>query len=75
MGGVLLTGEAVTKSLVEAAVNKGLRDLQENPARGIRNLVDLGARFAGGRLLSIGWKSSMQYQRADIENLWHEFDL
>lgn len=64
MGVVLLTGEAVTKSLVEAAVNKGLRDLQENPARGIRNLVDLGAMFAGGRYQ----KEFFQLAQSELEN-------
>lgn len=59
-----MAGEAVTKSLVEAAVNKGLRDLQENPARGIRNLVDLGAMFAGGRYQ----KEFFQLAQSELEN-------
>lgn len=59
-----MAGEAITKSLVEAAVNKGLHDLQENPARGIRNLVELGAMFAGGRYQ----QQFFQLAQSELEN-------
>lgn len=39
----------ITYTLIKKAVEKGIRDMQENPARGIRNLVELGERFASGR--------------------------
>lgn len=32
--------------IIETAVNKGIRDIKENPNRGIRNLLDLGNYFA-----------------------------
>jgi len=32
--------------IIETAVNKGIRDIKENPKRGIRNLLDLGNYFA-----------------------------
>lgn len=35
--------------MIEAAVEKGIRDIEENAGRGIRNLVDLGTHFATGR--------------------------
>lgn len=36
-------------AMIEAAVDKGIRDIQEDPKRGIRNLVDLGQHFATAR--------------------------
>lgn len=39
----------VTYTLIKKAVEKGIRDMQENVERGMRNLVDLGERFAHGR--------------------------
>ena len=35
----------MTCAMIEAAVDKGLRDIEENPRRGIRNLVDLGTQL------------------------------
>lgn len=39
----------LTYMMVEAAVDKGIKDIQENAYRGVRNLVDLGEHFATGR--------------------------
>jgi hypothetical protein len=39
----------MTYAVIEAAVDKGIRDIEENTARGIRNLVDLGTHFSTGR--------------------------
>lgn len=39
----------LTYTLIETAVDKGLRDIKENSGRGTRNLVDLGIHFATGR--------------------------
>lgn len=39
----------ITYAMIASAVKKGLRDIRENPGRGIRNLVDLGGMFADGR--------------------------
>ncbi|MEA4889847.1 MAG: hypothetical protein VB070_10330 [Clostridiaceae bacterium] len=36
-------------AMIEAAVDKGIRDIQENTSRGIRNLVDLGLHLSTGR--------------------------
>ena len=35
--------------MIKSAVEKGIKDIQDNPGRGIRNLVDLGGMFADGR--------------------------
>ena len=39
----------VTRIMVEAAVAKALRDMRTDPKRSVRNLVDLGCSFSGGR--------------------------
>ena len=39
----------VTKIMIETAVAKALRDMRTDPKRSVRNLVDLGCSFAGGR--------------------------
>ncbi len=36
----------ITIKMIEAAINKGIRDIEDNPKRGIRNLVDLANHFA-----------------------------
>lgn len=36
----------ITVKMIEAAINKGIRDIEDNPKRGIRNLVDLANHFA-----------------------------
>ena len=36
------------QAMIKVAVDKALRDIQENASRGIRNLVDLGIHFAKG---------------------------
>lgn len=38
----------LTYAMIKTAVEKGIRDIQESPGRGIRNLVDLAANFATG---------------------------
>lgn len=38
----------VTIKMIETAINKGIRDIENNPKRGIRNLVDLANHFASG---------------------------
>lgn len=32
--------------MIETAINKGIRDMKDDPKRGIRNLVDLASHFA-----------------------------
>lgn len=39
----------VTKSLIELAVNQGIRDMKINSHRSIRRMADLGRQFAKGR--------------------------
>lgn len=34
--------------MIKIAIEKGIRDIKENPKRGIRNLVDLGQMFSNG---------------------------
>lgn len=38
----------INRILIEAAVKKALKDMEESPKRAARNLVDLGADFSGG---------------------------
>ena len=39
-----------TKRLsIEAVVRKAIRDVQDDPRRGLRNLIDMGESFAKGR--------------------------
>ena len=39
----------IVHTLIETAVEKGIRDIKENSNRGTRNLVDLGMHFVKGR--------------------------
>lgn len=39
----------ITRSFIDTAVTKALRDIQRDPERSIRNLVDLGSSFSRGR--------------------------
>ena len=46
---ISLKTEKVTYSLIEAAVNRGIKEMQEDPKRSVRKLADLGNQFARGR--------------------------
>ena len=39
----------INRILIETAVKRALRDMDEAPERAARNLVDLGMNFSGGR--------------------------
>lgn len=39
----------LTRAIIKTAVEKGIRYIQDNPKRGVRNLLDLGEYFASGR--------------------------
>lgn len=39
----------ITRSFIETAVSKALHDIQRDPDRSIRNIVDLGTNFSKGR--------------------------
>ena len=41
-------GKDIDYILIENSVKKALRDIQDNPKRTIRNLVDYGLEFAKG---------------------------
>ncbi|HWR62381.1 MAG TPA: hypothetical protein VN580_12255, partial [Clostridia bacterium] len=49
-----------TYKIIETAVDKGIRDINENPDRGIRNMVDLGTHFAAGRFQKDFFRLSKQ---------------
>ncbi|NLC04703.1 MAG: hypothetical protein GX787_10565 [Tissierellia bacterium] len=36
----------INKSMIQSAINKGIKDIEDNPKRGLRNLVDLANHFA-----------------------------
>ena len=42
----------ITRSFIETAVDKALRDIQRDPRRSVRNLVDLGQRLSRGKYQS-----------------------
>jgi hypothetical protein len=50
----------ITYSVIETAIDKGIRDINENSSRGIRNLVDLGTHFAAGRFQKDFFRLSKQ---------------
>ena len=41
--------EKIARILVETAVRKTIRDIQQDPRRSMRNLMDMALNFAGGR--------------------------
>ncbi|MDO5346517.1 MAG: hypothetical protein Q4E91_12340 [Lachnospiraceae bacterium] len=41
--------ENIARVLVETTVQKALREMKDFPERGIRNLIDMGVEFSGGR--------------------------
>lgn len=43
----------MTYEMIEVAVDKAIRDISENPRRGLRNLIDMGAQLASGRFLQV----------------------
>ena len=53
----------MTCAMIEAAVDKGLRDIEENPRRGIRNLVDLGTQLSTSRFHKDFFRTSQQMLR------------
>ena len=54
----------MTYAMIEAAVSKGIRDIQDNLRRGIRNLVDLGSYFAADRkAFTFIWTSISRYRQ------------
>lgn len=44
-----MEAEALTRAVIESAVDRGIREIAEDPSRGLRKLVDLGGMFAKGR--------------------------
>lgn len=46
---ISLKPEKFTRYLIEAAVNRGIKEMQEDPKRSVRKLADLGRQFARGR--------------------------
>ena len=39
----------VTKAMIDATVERGIRDMQEDPHRSMRRLADIGRQFSRGR--------------------------
>ena len=42
-------GKNITRAIIEATVERGLREVDEDPQRSIRKFVDLGRQFSKGR--------------------------
>ena len=41
--------EGLARTIIKTMLNKALRDIESDPDRSIRNLIDLGINFAKGR--------------------------
>ena len=41
----------ITRAIVDATVDRSLREIEEDPRRSIRKLTDLGRQFSKGRFL------------------------
>ncbi len=50
---------SITKIMIETAINKTLDDIENNPERSIRNLVDLGFNFAKGKFQKSFFETAM----------------
>ena len=55
----------IAYTMIKSAVDKGIRDIRENPGRGIRSLVDLGSLFADGRFQKLFFSAAAQELRND----------
>ena len=42
---------SLTRAIIEATVDRGLREIDEDPQRSIRKLIDLGRQFSNGRFV------------------------
>lgn len=62
----------MTYTLIEIAVDKGIRDIRGNSRRGIRNLVDLGSHLTQGRLQQ-DFFHIIQHMLADDYSHLYEF--
>lgn len=59
------------RTLVRAAVHKGIKEVREDPERGIRKLVDLGSHFAKGRFQKVIFQL-MQEQMIHEDSGYHK---
>lgn len=50
----------ITYKIIEIAVAKGIRNIEENGNRGVRNIVDLGAHFAKGNFQKDFFRNAQQ---------------
>ena len=66
----------ITRAIVDATVDRSLREIEEDPRRSIRKLTDLGRQFSKGRFLQEVYAIFLELLRNDdspyytaIENL------
>lgn len=76
-----MKSDAMTRTLISTAVDKGIRDIEKDPKRSIRQLVDLGTLFAKGRFQRYFFDIFGQVLRNDhsayytlVYNLAHKVD-
>lgn len=55
----------LAKALIKKSIEKGIGEMNDNPKRAIRNLVDLGERFAKGKYLRQFFKIAQQELKHD----------
>ena len=41
----------ITRAIIDATVDRGLREIEEDPKRSIRKLADMGKQFSKGRFV------------------------
>jgi len=58
-------GRKMTYAMIEVAVDKALSDIEENPPRGIRNLLDLGTQISSGQFLQDFFRNMQQMLTTD----------
>lgn len=51
MEAFILKPNDITRAIVDATVDRGLREIEEDPRRSIRKLTDMGRQFSKGRFL------------------------
>ena len=73
--------DKITKALIRTTIKKALADVQRDPKRSVRNLVDLGLNFADGSNQQYFLQITQSYLSSDnsayfrlAENIVNEID-
>ena len=55
----------ITRAIVDATVDRSLREIEEDPRRSIRKLTDMGRQFSKGRFLQEVYAIFLELLRND----------